>query len=122
MLIFALFTGGITELAHMRGNVEGVLRLGYPLYVITLLGIWKVLGGIAIGVLGFPRLKEWAYAGCFFDMTGALVSHIACHDTALHIFAPAMMALLTLASWASSPQDRMLGTILPKKTPAAAYA
>jgi AhpD family alkylhydroperoxidase len=49
--------------------VEGVTHLGFPLHFVTLLGVWKVLGGIAVLVPGFALVKEWAYAGMFFDLT-----------------------------------------------------
>ena len=59
---------------HLRNNVEGIVHLGYPLYFITIIGFWKVLGAITLLAPGFPRLKEWAYAGIFFDLTGAAAS------------------------------------------------
>ena len=52
-------------------------HLGYPPYIIGFLSIAKVLGVIAILVPGFPRIKEWAYAGLFFDLIGATYSQIA---------------------------------------------
>jgi hypothetical protein len=62
------------------GNVELVTKLGFPLYVLTILGVWKVLGAVALVVPGFPRLKEWAHAGIFFLMTGATMSHAFAND------------------------------------------
>ena len=108
LLVFGVLSGGAAEVAHVRGNVEGIMHLGYPLYFITLLGVWKLLGGIALLVPGFPRLKEWAYAGIFFNMTGAVVSHAVCHDSTFHLIVPGLFAALTIASWALRPQSRMI--------------
>ena len=80
MLVFGVLSGGIAELAHLRDNVEGIVQLGYPVYFVAILGFWRVLGGIAWLVPRFPRLKEWAYAGIFFNMTGAAA---VCRDAAL---------------------------------------
>jgi len=71
LLAAAVMLSGIGQLMQYGGNLELVKKLGYPLYVLTILGIWKVLGAIALVVPGFPRLKEWVHAGIFFLMTGA---------------------------------------------------
>ncbi len=82
-LAFAVLSGGAAELAHRRDNVEGLVQLGYPVYFATIIGLWKVLGGLTVLVPRFPRLKEWAYAGIFFNMTGAAASHAASGDGVL---------------------------------------
>ncbi len=87
-LAFVLLSGGAAELARRRENVEGLVHLGYPLYFVTIIGVWKVLGAIALLVPRFPRLKEWAYAGIFFNITGAAVSHAVCGDAAWHVIKP----------------------------------
>jgi uncharacterized membrane protein YphA (DoxX/SURF4 family) len=69
--ILALLAGGAAELAHYRPTIDGIVHLGYPVYFVTIIGVWKVLGALALLAPGFPRLKEWAYAGIFFNMTGA---------------------------------------------------
>ena len=69
VLSFCIGGGGAAELAQVPGNVQGLADLGYPAYFVMLIGLWKVLGAIAVLVPGFPRLKEWAYAGMFFNMT-----------------------------------------------------
>jgi len=115
VLALAALSGGVAELLQAQNNVEGMLRLGYPLYFMKILGFWKVLGAIAILVPNFPRLKEWAYAGLFFNMTGAAASHVAAADYgryAFHVLVPLFLALLVLASWVLRPQNRSLG-ILP---------
>jgi uncharacterized membrane protein YphA (DoxX/SURF4 family) len=110
-LVFNVLAGGLAELAGLEGNAEGMRQLGYPLYVMTILGIWKVLGALALLVPGFPRLKEWAYAGIFFNMSGAAISHIASGSEAWHVYYTAFVAVLTLASWALRPDSRTLGTL-----------
>lgn len=120
ILAFSIGTGGLAEFLHGQGNVEGVVHvLGYPLYFLTILGFWKVLGVIALLVPGFPRLKEWAYAGIFFNVTGAAASHAAISDYgiyAFHILVNLFFAVLVIASWALRPQSRTLGVIFPAKT------
>src|SRR5258708_6966550 len=108
ILMFAILSGGVAELAHLRNNVEGIVHvLGYPLYFMTILGFWKVLGALAILAPRFPRLKEWAYAGIFFNVTGAAASHAAvgqCGVYAFHILVNLFLAVLVVASWALRPQ------------------
>ena len=113
IVAFALLSGGAAELAHRRETVEGMVHLGYPLYFIMIIGFWKVLGGIALFAPRFPRLKEWAYAGTFLNMTGAVASHAAYGDSVSHLIAPGLFAVLAVASWALRPQSRALGVLLP---------
>jgi hypothetical protein len=68
LVVFGLLSGGAAELAHRRDNVEGAVRLGYPVHFITIIGFWKMLGGMALLVPRFPRLKEWAYGGTVFPV------------------------------------------------------
>jgi hypothetical protein len=114
-LVFNILAGGLAELAQLKGNAEGMLVLGYPLYVMTILGTWKVLGSIALLAPRFPRLKEWAYAGIFFNMSGAAVSHIVVGDEAWHAYYTASLAMVTLISWALRPESRTLGTPLSRR-------
>ncbi|MEN0066377.1 MAG: DoxX family protein [Myxococcota bacterium] len=75
--LFALALGA-SGVGYLTGAMnEALFALGYPLHFIYLLGTWKVLGAIALLVPAFPRLKEWAYAGFFFNLTGAAVAHLA---------------------------------------------
>ena len=110
-LAFNIFSGGIAELARLPGNVEGTVFLGYPVYLLTIIGTWKVLGTIALLVPRFPRLKEWAYAGIFFNMTSAAISHAVSGDAAWHMFYTGFLAIVTIASWALRPQSRTLGAL-----------
>ena len=109
-VVVNMLSGGLAELAQLKGNVEGMQALGYPLYVLTILGTWKVLGSIALLAPRFPRLKEWAYAGIFFNMTGAAVSHLVVGDEAWHVWYTASLAIVALVSWALRPESRALGT------------
>ena len=115
VLALAMISGGAAELARLPGNVEGMVHLGYPLYFMTIIGFWKVLGGIAVLMPRFPRLKEWAYAGIFFNMTGAAASHLVCGDAAWHVVVTSLLAALAIASWALRPPSRTLGDLFPTK-------
>jgi hypothetical protein len=122
LIAFFIGSGGIAQMAFLRGNAATLL-LGYPLYFFRILGFWKILGAIAILVPRFPRLKEWAYAGIFFDLTGAAASNAAVGGYgvyAFHILAPLILAGLTVASWALRPESRKIGILFPAKnsTPA----
>jgi hypothetical protein len=121
LFAFALGGSGIADLVHAPAIVEGFGVLGYPEYLMDILGVWKLLGMVALLAPGFPRLKEWAYAGFFFHLTGALASHLFTGDTAI---APLLVLLaLGVASWALRPEDRVLGKLsLPSRAPMATPA
>jgi hypothetical protein len=103
------------DLARAQVDEPVRLRGHYLAYLLTILGVWKVAGTVAILAPGFPRLKEWAYAGIFFDLTGAAASHAASGDVVWHIVAPSILAVLTVASWALRPPSRVLGTLRGKE-------
>ena len=119
LVAFFIGSGGVAQIAQYLGNPHGVVPvLGYPMYFFAILGIWKVLGAIAILVPRFPRLKEWAYAGIFFDLTGAAASCAAVGGYgvyAFHILAPLFLAVLAVASWALRPESRTIGILIPAK-------
>ena len=99
-------------------HVQIAVHEGYPLYLLTILGVWKLLGVIALLVPGFPRLKEWAYAGFFFDLTGAAVSGFVrggYPDPGTVIWMPIILTLILLASWALRPPSRILGVLFPRR-------
>jgi hypothetical protein len=108
ILVFCM-TGGIFELLGLKTTVDGIMKLGYPSYIIPALGLGKVLAILAILWPGLPRLKEWAYAGIFFNMMGAIVSHVARNDATWSVVVTVTIAAITLGSWALRPQDRRLG-------------
>jgi uncharacterized membrane protein YphA (DoxX/SURF4 family) len=91
-----------------QGGVDMITHLGYPVYLLTILGIWKILGVVAVLIPKFPLLKEWAYAGFFFIMTGAIFSHIASGDPMSEIFPSLLLLILTAVSWYFRPADRKI--------------
>ena len=105
-LSLGMLSTGIVQIIKMEEEVTMFARLGYPAYLLTILGVWKILGVIAVLVPKFPILKEWAYAGFFFTMSGALVSHFAVGDGAAEYFGPTLLLVLTALSWYFRPADR----------------
>jgi hypothetical protein len=115
LIVLETLVGGFVDLAHGRtGVVSGpyaadvVVGLGYPVYVLWIIGIWKILGAITLIAPGLLRLKEWAYAGIVFELSGAVASLAACGHTA-DMAAPLSFLFLALASWALRPPSRTLG-------------
>jgi len=117
----ALFflTGGAAYLLRVEETVQGMLALGYPGYFVTILGIWKLLGSLAILAPRFPRLKEWAYAGIAFDLTGAALSHAAMGHPAAKVAVPLVLFGIAVASWGLRPASRKLGAAAARPTTAA---
>jgi uncharacterized membrane protein YphA (DoxX/SURF4 family) len=107
-LALGILSGGIFQLMKMDEAVKSFTHLGYPLYLLTILGIWKILGAIAILAPKFPLVKEWAYAGMFFVMTGAMISHIVMGDKFAEIFPSVLTMVLVIVSWYFRPADRKL--------------
>jgi len=93
----------ILQLPYVRADIES---LGYPAYVLVIIGVWKLLGALAVLVPRFPRLKEWAYAGMFFNSTGAVASHLAVGHGAESVAYPIIITGLVVASWALRPSAR----------------
>ncbi|AKV04009.1 hypothetical protein AKJ09_10672 [Labilithrix luteola] len=108
IIAFVFASGGLAQLVQRQENVEGLTHLGYPVYVATILGGWKLLGAVALLVPGFPRLKEWAYAGMVFELTGASASQAFAGDGAGHVVAPLVLTAIVFASWALRPESRMM--------------
>src|SRR4030095_12960989 len=98
--------GGVMDILPLPPFFAILTHLGYPGDFSVILGIWKVLAAAAVLVPRFPRLKEWAYAGMFFTMTGAAVSHLAAGDSAVMLLAPIIFTGFVLASWALRPPYR----------------
>jgi uncharacterized membrane protein len=109
LLAFGMLQSGLLAVLRTDQWVKLVTALGYPVYFLTILGVWKILGVIAILVPGFKIVKEWAYAGFFFAMTGALASHLFCHDyNTLSIIGPSFQALFVVVSWYFRPASRKI--------------
>lgn len=107
-LSLGMFSTGIVQIMQVKEEVEMMTRLGYPLYFLTLLGVWKLLGVVAVLMPKYPLLKEWAYAGFFFTMSGAIVSHAAVDDSAMEFFGPGLLLVLNFVSWYFRPVDRKI--------------
>jgi hypothetical protein len=91
-----------------QGGAESMAHLGYPVYLLTILGIWKILGVVAVLIPKFGLVKEWAYAGFFFAMSGAIFSHLAAGDSIIAILPGLLLLALTVVSWYLRPADRKI--------------
>jgi hypothetical protein len=100
--------GGVMDLLRPPDLVAGMTHLGYPAYFLLILGAWKVLGAAALLAPRLPLLKEWAYAGMVFDLTGASLSHFAVGDPAPNVVTPLVLLGLVAASWVLRPDSRRL--------------
>jgi hypothetical protein len=107
-LALGMLSGAIVQLLKMKEEVDMFTHLGYPVYFLTLLGVWKILGVVTVLIPKFPLLKEWAYAGFFFAMSGAVFSHLASGDGAKEFFGPILLLILTVGSWFFRPADRKI--------------
>jgi DoxX-like family len=110
LVVFELAWGGVWDILRVPQVRDLIERLGYPVYFLVILGIWKLLGAVALVIPRFPRLKEWAYAGVIFDLTGAVASLLASRLIDLGTVAyPIVMTGVAVASWALRPPSRRLG-------------
>lgn len=108
-LALGMISTGAVQLLKAKegqGGLDTITHLGYPAYILTILGVWKFLGVVAVLIPRFPLIKEWAYAGFFFMMTGATFSHLATGDSVSAIFPALLLLILTLVSWYFRPADR----------------
>lgn len=108
-LAFGMSAQGFAQVFHAKGYVDMIIvHLGYPSYFLNIIGIWKLLGVIAILIPRLPLLKEWAYAGFFFVMSGAVISHIASGDPVKDIVPASVLLIVIVVSWYFRPADRKL--------------
>ena len=112
VVAWEMIAGGFWDLLRIEYVRVVMTHLGYPLYVLSIIGAWKIPCGAALLAPGFARLKEWAYAGAFFNYTGAVASHIAVGDRANHWLPPLIFAAFVLASWALRAPERQLEATL----------
>jgi len=108
IIALTIGSGGAAMAFRVPQNIQGLEALGYPLHFIVELGIWKVLGALTLLAPGLRLVKEWAYAGIFFDLTGAAVTAAANASAAFHIIAPLLLIGILVASWALRPESRRL--------------
>lgn len=110
-LALGMLSSAIVQLSRaMPEVVETMTRLGYPSYLLTILGVWKILGVAAILAPRLPILKEWAYAGFFFVASGALFSHVVTGDPFGETFPSVLLLTLTVVSWALRPPSRKVAS------------
>lgn len=114
-LALGMVSTGLVQLFRVQSEgalappgVWGITQLGYPVYFLTILGVWKVLGATAVLIPKFSLLKEWAYAGFFFAMSGAIFSHIAMGDPMAEFFPSLLLLTLTIVSWYLRPAGRKI--------------
>lgn len=105
-LALGMTSTAIVQLMGMDQEVANFRSIGFPLYVMTLIGAWKMLGVVAVLVPRFGLLKEWAYAGFFFAMSGAVMAHVISGHGAAEIFGPGLLLVLTVVSWYFRPAGR----------------
>jgi DoxX-like protein len=96
--------------------IAGLARLGYPAYFATIIGVWKLLAVATMLAPGLPRLKEWAYAGLFFALSGAAISHAISGDTARVAALPLMILGIVFTSWVLQPARRAAVATKPSKS------
>ena len=108
-LAFGMLAQAVAQIFHSKGYVDMIIvHLGYPLYFLNIIGLWKLLGVIAILVPGYKLVKEWAYAGFFFVMSGAVFSHVASGDPMKEIVPATILLILILVSWYFRPESRKI--------------
>lgn len=107
----AMGFGGVADLTQNPEIMESLKGLGYPSYLAGILGFWKIIGVIAILMPGSGMLKEWAYAGFFFDLTGASVSHLIVQDAVPKTVIPLVILAIGMASWYLRPASRCVQAI-----------
>lgn len=110
-LCLGMLSTGIIQLIRIEEDVEKISQLGYPVYILSIIGTWKVLGVLAVLWPGMGLLKEWAYAGFFFVMSGALASHLFVGDDPKELFGPILLLILTVISWYFRPASRKTSTM-----------
>lgn len=107
-LSLGMVSTGIVQLIQMEEEAQKMKALGYPMYFLSIIGTWKLLGVLAILIPKLPLVKEWAYAGFFFLMSGAIFTHLAVGDNAIEYFGPTLLLVLTIISWNYRPGDKKI--------------
>lgn len=116
-LASAMVASGIQQLFQIGGFVEIMNKLQFPVYFSRILGVWKLFGVLILLLPRFPVLKEWAYAGFFFVMSGAIIAHLAMGNPVSEYFVPAFLLMLTCTSWYLRPDSRKLVLIQSHEKP-----
>lgn len=108
VVAFEMAAGAWWDLLRIEYVRVVMAHLGYPMYLLYILGIWKIPCALVLVLPRFPRLKEWAYAGAVFNYTGAVASHLLSGDPAGVWAGPLVLLGITMASWALRPSGRRL--------------
>lgn len=116
LIALEMAMGGAWDLGRTQYVRSIMDHLGYPHYMLFILGFWKTSGAVAILIPRFTRLKEWVYAGIFFNYTGATSSHLFAGDGRRVWAVPAIFAVIGIASWVLRPPSRVLGNSLFTRT------
>lgn len=112
LMSIGMFGSGLAQICHAKEMVDIIVPLGYPLYFLYIIGVWKILGVIVVLIPGFKLVKEWAYAGLFFVMSGAFISHLASGDDSMKgIIGPFMQMVFIILSWYFRPAERKIVSI-----------
>lgn len=107
-MALGMVSTAIVQLMKNKDELANFTNLGYPSYLMTIIGVWKILGVIAILIPKRLLLKEWAYAGFFFVMSGAVISHFIVGDTAGRTFPAVLLFVLVIISWYFRPAERKI--------------
>ena len=110
-LSLGMLSTGIVQLLGIPDEMDNFTSLGYPIYLMAIIGVWKIAGVVAVLAPKLPIIKEWAYAGFFFTMSGAVVSHIILGHSADKVFPPLLLLTLTILSWYFRPENRKVAVI-----------
>jgi len=107
-LSLGMLSTGLVQILQLKEESKFMLDLGFPTYFMILLGVWKIPGVIVLLLPKLPLLKEWAYAGFFFTLSGAIVSHMASGDPVSDMFPALLLLILTILSWYFRPVGRKI--------------
>ncbi|NUO02015.1 MAG: DoxX family protein [Saprospiraceae bacterium] len=112
-LALGMLSSGIVQLFQVKEGVDFIIKMGYPVFFLTILSVWKILGVVVLLIPKFPVLKEWAYAGFFFAMSGAVFSHFAAGNAVNEIVPSLLLLVLTVVSWSFRPAERKIILVNP---------
>lgn len=107
-MALGMVSTAIVQLMKNKDELANFTNLGYPAYLMTIIGIWKILGVITLLIPRFLLLKEWAYAGFFFVMSGAVISHLIVGDPIGKTFPALLLLVLVIISWYFRPANRKI--------------
>jgi hypothetical protein len=108
LVVLGMLPGGIGQIFHAKWSLDLIGPLGYPEYILTIIGTWKVLGSIVLLIPKLPLIKEWAYAGFFFAMSGAVISHLVSDESMNKLISPLVLLIFIVLSWYFRPGDRKI--------------